>query len=379
MASKPSERFMWAVDTLALDPADRVLEVGCGHGVAVSLVCERLTSGRITAIDRSKKMIEMAARRNREHVAGGRAVLKTAALEKAGFGDERFDKVFAFNVAPFWLQPKEALGIVRRHLAPDGAVYIFWDARHTQSGRARDLADRLSERIRAGRVLRQPSVGQGPAPRSRGLRDRAALDGRRAVADHCPAPARPTARPTGTRPAPTWRPPPRIARRRSSSSSPVIEYSPANSSLPRPTRRLSQTNTPCQHASSAAADRRATTAGRPAHRTGAGRARSACDTTTMRRSRSGVRTARDACVRGRAGTKSRPARGGRPDVAGDHGHTGQQRRRGQQRLLDGDACDVGEHVRACGRTCRASRPRCRAGSAASPRGSPPTPPGGRTG
>ena len=90
MASKPSERFVWAVDTLALDPADRVLEVGCGHGVAVSLVCERLTSGRITAIDRTKKMIEMAARRNREHVAAGRAVLKTAALEKADFGDERF-------------------------------------------------------------------------------------------------------------------------------------------------------------------------------------------------------------------------------------------------------------------------------------------------
>src|SRR5512132_2944287 len=94
MASKPSERFVWAVDTLALDPADRVLEVGCGHGVAVSLVCERLTSGRITAIDRSKKMIEMAAQRNRDHVAGGRAVLKTAALEQADFGDERFDKVF---------------------------------------------------------------------------------------------------------------------------------------------------------------------------------------------------------------------------------------------------------------------------------------------
>ena len=147
-ASKPSERFAWAVDTLALDPADHLLEVGCGHGVAVSLVCERLTSGRITAIDRSGKMIEMAARRNREHVASGRAVLKTVALEQADLGDERFDKVFAFNVAPFWLQPNEALGIVRQHLAPDGAVYVFWDARHTQPGRARDLADRLSERLR---------------------------------------------------------------------------------------------------------------------------------------------------------------------------------------------------------------------------------------
>ena len=148
MTNRPSERLAWAVDTLAPDPADHVLEVGCGHGVAVSLVCERLTSGRIVAIDRSAKMIEMAARRNREHLAGGRAVLKTTALEKADLGDEQFDKVFAFNVAPFWLQPKEALGIVRRHLAPDGAIYVFWDARHTQPGRARDLADQLSDRIR---------------------------------------------------------------------------------------------------------------------------------------------------------------------------------------------------------------------------------------
>ena len=150
MASKPSERFVWAVDTLALDPADRVLEVGCGHGVAVSLVCERLTSGRITAIDRSKKMIEMAARRNREHVAGGRAVLKTAALEKADFGDERFDKVFAFNVAPFWQQPEAALGAVREHLARDGAVYLFWDARHSALERARDLGNELADRLREG-------------------------------------------------------------------------------------------------------------------------------------------------------------------------------------------------------------------------------------
>jgi len=102
MAGKASERFVWAVDTLKVRPADRLLEVGCGHGVAVSLVCERLTTGTITAIDRSPKMIEMATRRNREHVEAGRAVLETVALEDADLGDRRFDKVFAFNVAPFW-------------------------------------------------------------------------------------------------------------------------------------------------------------------------------------------------------------------------------------------------------------------------------------
>ena len=150
MAAKASERFVWAVDTLEVRPADRLLEVGCGHGVAVSLVCERLTTGTITAIDRSPKMIEMATRRNREHVDAGRAVLEAVALEDADLGDRRFDKVFAFNVAPFWQQPEAALGAVREHLARDGAVYLFWDARHSAPERARDLGNELADRLREG-------------------------------------------------------------------------------------------------------------------------------------------------------------------------------------------------------------------------------------
>lgn len=148
MASKVSERFVWAVETLELEPGDRVLEVGCGHGVAVSLVCERLgPRGRITAIDRSQKMISAATRRNRLHIESGRAVLEAVALEDADLGRQRFDRVFAFNVAPFWLEPSEALEIVRAHLAPSGAVYVFWDARR-QSGA--DLGERLSERLLQG-------------------------------------------------------------------------------------------------------------------------------------------------------------------------------------------------------------------------------------
>src|SRR3954452_10562157 len=115
MAAKASERFVWAVDTLEVRPADRPLEVGCGRGVAASLVCERLTTGTITAIERSPKMIEMATRRNREHGDAGRAVLEPIALEDAALGDRRFDKIFAFNVAPFWLQPEAAFGAVREH------------------------------------------------------------------------------------------------------------------------------------------------------------------------------------------------------------------------------------------------------------------------
>jgi ubiquinone/menaquinone biosynthesis C-methylase UbiE len=119
-----SDRLAWAVEALGVQPADRVLEVGCGHGVAATLVCERLDGGRLTAIDRSAKMIDMATRRNEEHVAAGRAVFETVSLEHADFGDERFDKVFGVHVAALW-RSAEALAVVRRHLAPGGALYVI--------------------------------------------------------------------------------------------------------------------------------------------------------------------------------------------------------------------------------------------------------------
>jgi SAM-dependent methyltransferase len=125
--SAASERLAWAVDALDVAPSDRVLEVGCGHGVAATLVCERLDGGRLTAIDRSAKMIDMATRRNEEHVAAGRAVFQRVELERADFGDERFDKAFGVHVAALW-RSAEALEVVRRHLAPGGALYVISQA-----------------------------------------------------------------------------------------------------------------------------------------------------------------------------------------------------------------------------------------------------------
>ena len=93
-----SERLQAVVDRLDIQPRDRVLEIGCGHGVAATFVCERLDGGHLTAVDRSPKMIEAARRRNAAYVEAGTAEFLVANLEDTDLGDRRFDKIFAMLV-----------------------------------------------------------------------------------------------------------------------------------------------------------------------------------------------------------------------------------------------------------------------------------------
>ena len=123
-----SARLQAVVDRLDLRPEHRVLEIGCGHGVAATMVCARLTTGRLTAIDRSAKMIEAAAKRNAEYVAAGVAEFLVATLEDADLGDRRFDRIFAARVGLFHREPDRARALAERWLAPGGVLLSAYDA-----------------------------------------------------------------------------------------------------------------------------------------------------------------------------------------------------------------------------------------------------------
>ncbi len=122
-----SERLRSIVEQLNIRPDDRVLEIGCGHGVAATLVCERLEGGHLTAIDRSEKMIEAATRRNAAHIEASKAEFLVSSLEDLDLGDRRFDKIFAVRVGLFHRDPEGARSIVERLLAPGGAAFVFFD------------------------------------------------------------------------------------------------------------------------------------------------------------------------------------------------------------------------------------------------------------
>lgn len=106
--------------------ADRVLEIGCGAGLAIGVVASSLRGGSITALDRSAAMVAKAAKRNEAYLVEGRAVLHTGELSDINWKASTFDKVFAFNVNVFLGQATKELAIIQPLLRPRGQLFLFF-------------------------------------------------------------------------------------------------------------------------------------------------------------------------------------------------------------------------------------------------------------
>ncbi|MDG4806767.1 class I SAM-dependent methyltransferase [Micromonospora sp. WMMD1120] len=121
-----AHRQRWAVETMTVAPDDQVLEIGCGRGAAVSLVADRLTSGRIVAVDRAATMVRLATRRNLRHIGAGRAEIRCAEFETTDLPTAHFTRIFAVNVSLFWLgDAAQQVARIRSLLAPEGRLYVF--------------------------------------------------------------------------------------------------------------------------------------------------------------------------------------------------------------------------------------------------------------
>ena len=121
-----SDRLEDLVESLELGGGEDVLEVGFGHGVAATLVLERLTTGTYTGVDRSAKMVAAAVRRNRDAVDAGRARFLEASFADANLPAAGFDVIFAARVVAMFRPPEQALaqGLLR----PGGRLVLAHDA-----------------------------------------------------------------------------------------------------------------------------------------------------------------------------------------------------------------------------------------------------------
>lgn len=136
-------RIAWAVELLDVGPDDRILEVGCGPGLAVSLVADRLEGGRVTAVDRSAVAVERTLARNAHHVAAGRAEVHRRELAAIDAEPSRFDKALAVDVNVFWTHPADAeCAVLARVLRPGGSVWLVFGG--PGDGPVRDVGPRVA-------------------------------------------------------------------------------------------------------------------------------------------------------------------------------------------------------------------------------------------
>ena len=130
MAAKVSPRILRFVDALPLAPGMRVLEVGCGPGVAAREVCRRIGDGYVLAIDRSEKAIALAVAGSASEIAAGRLNFEHRAAEDLviSSGTVPFDIAFAMRVDSLDGRHPESGELVRMRLRsvlkPGGRLFV---------------------------------------------------------------------------------------------------------------------------------------------------------------------------------------------------------------------------------------------------------------
>jgi SAM-dependent methyltransferase len=152
-AHRPSnrQRNRWVVSLLGVRPADRVLEIGFGPGVAVAALA-RAGAGHVYGVDHSAVMLRQASKRNAAAIRAGRVTLVNAPVDQIPPAlDGPFDVILAVNSLAFWPAPAERLAELRRRLAPGGRVAVVSQPRchGATAGTSRTAAGEIESLLRS--------------------------------------------------------------------------------------------------------------------------------------------------------------------------------------------------------------------------------------
>ena len=142
-------RLRWAVDLMDVQPNDHVLEIGCGPGQGAELICQKLETGKVFAIDRSESGVDRTKRRCQQYVDSGRLTVRQIDLATLRVPVKRLHKVFAFNVNLFWVRAcADEVALLHERVLPGGAVYLFYEAKSPEL--VRPIVEKASAALSSG-------------------------------------------------------------------------------------------------------------------------------------------------------------------------------------------------------------------------------------
>jgi len=113
----------WAVDLLTDVTGKRILDVGCGGGMLISLLSELFRNSRLTGIDISEDAVEFTKETNLGLIENGRLNVVQGSVSELPFGSE-FDLVTAFETYFFWPDLGNDIKELYRVLKDDGTAMI---------------------------------------------------------------------------------------------------------------------------------------------------------------------------------------------------------------------------------------------------------------
>jgi ubiquinone/menaquinone biosynthesis C-methylase UbiE len=137
MARETAEPNRRAIEALGVREGDRILDVGCGPGTALTKLAAAAPAGHVAGVDPSPLMISVAQRRNEPLIRSGRVSLTEASATALPFPDQSFDKALCVHVIYFWDDLGPSFREIVRVLKPGGRIALLFrssdDARSVRS------------------------------------------------------------------------------------------------------------------------------------------------------------------------------------------------------------------------------------------------------
>jgi len=117
-----------AIARMRVGPNSRVLDVGCGSGWATRLLADYAFTGRVTGIDISDEMVQLARESSKSH---RNVEFEVASAEQLPFETNEFTHAFSMESLYYYRNIPKALTEIHRVLKPGGlfvaVVDLYWE------------------------------------------------------------------------------------------------------------------------------------------------------------------------------------------------------------------------------------------------------------